>query len=238
MNFSMLLTRNLNSVYSNWFNVVLSLIVPIALVFIFESIYTAIPYALFTAQSLAPGIIIFSMSYLTLFSAYTVSMDVESGFLSSMKDKKLFSVFLAYQLPFVLLGFFQLVVTLFAGALLGGSFQQILGSTIFYIFFASFLVSLGLILGLNFNPGMTMAIGSVFTLVDALFCGAWLDVNMLGKLFKTLSYYLPFANAVDIGRGMLKGLSFQLYLSPFVELLFYFIISVTVALYSLKLRKN
>lgn len=238
MKFVKLISRNLHLVYTNWLPLTISLAVPIALVIIFESIYGTIPYSLFTAQSLAPGVVVFSLSYLTLFSAYLISKDVEDGFLNHLKDLSVFTIIRSYQIPFLLVGFFQMTVTLITGAFLGGIYHQIIESTVFYMLFASLMVSVGLIIGLNFNPAISMTIGSVFTLVDALFCGAWLDVNMLGSLFKTLAYYLPFANGVDISRAMLKGVSINLYYTQLSELIFYFIILTLLLVISLRLKRN
>lgn len=224
MNFRALLKRNFDELYSQQITVLATLLAPVALIFFFGSIYHTIPYVMFTSQSLTPGIVIFGHSLLVMFSAYQISNDRQKEFLISLTEQALYKSLTAYVLPYMLLGLMQLSIVLAVGTLMGGMFQQVPETSLFYFFFALLCTMTGLLIGLHFTPVQVISVGVAVILADALFCGAWLDVNMLGNLFKNFSYYLPFANAVDISRAMLKGISFFSNIHAFFELLLYLVV--------------
>ena len=82
-------------------NVFFGLGFPIVLLFLLSAIQANIPVELFEIERLAPGIAVFGLSFMTLFSATLVSKDRESSFLQRLYTAPLkpANFILGYMLP-------------------------------------------------------------------------------------------------------------------------------------------
>lgn len=109
-------------------------------------------------------------------------------------------------LPITLISLIQNLI-LFAVALLFGlqfSFNIIL-VIVATLPVSIIFSSLGLILGSIFNDKQASAISSLLIQVVAFTSGMWFDLNLVGGVYKTICYILPFANSVDLLKYILVG---------------------------------
>jgi ABC-2 type transport system permease protein len=202
-----LATRNLKEIFRDPVSIFLGLALPIGFLLLFTSIEKRLPLELFSAQMLAPAIVIFSFSFLIMFSGTLLAKDRQSAFLVRLFATPLKSsdYILAYMLPFIPLAFCQMAVCLLAGVIMGATFHGIIPIILILTLTALICIALGTTLGAIFTIGQVSGIGSVLITTISIFSGAWMDLNMVGGAFKSIAYAMPFAHAIDAVRWLAKG---------------------------------
>ena len=106
----------------------------------------------------------------------------------------------------------------------------------FFIFLmvALFCICLGMILGSLFTVNQVSGIGSLLITIISIFSGAWMDLKLIGGVFETIGYALPFAYAVDVSRSLLEGSSFSGVSNGFFIIVFSTVISFVLAILSFR----
>ena len=242
MKFYSLANRNIKEVYRDPVSVLLGLVMPVALLILFSSIYTRTQLDMFSPQMLTPGIIIFSFALLIMFSAILLSKDRQSAFLTRLFTAPLKSsdFILSYMLPFIPLAIIQILVCFIVGALLGATFSNIFISLLIFLLIAMICISLGIILGTFLTVNQVSGVGSLMVTAISLFCGAWTPLKLMGGIFETIGYSLPFAHAVDASQRLLSGSDFGDIANNFYVVLIYSAALFIIAILSFKrtMKKN
>ena len=101
----------------------------------------------------------------------------------------------------------QAVVCYIAAICLGLSISvNILLSVVAIIPCSLLYIALGLLCGSLFNDKQVGGIcGGLLTNLAAWLSGVWFDLELVGGVFKKISYALPFVHCVDMQRAVLKG---------------------------------
>ena len=232
MKFYSLSTRNLKEIYRDPVTILLGLAMPLGFLLLFASIEKKIPLEIYTAQNLTPGVTIFSFAFIIMFSATLLAKDKQSAFLIRLfaTPLKPSDYILSYLLPFIPFALLQIVVCFVTGILFGASFQNILISMLLFLFIAISCISLGMILGALFTVNQVSGVGSILITAISLFCGVWMDLKMVGGVFETIGYALPFAHAVDASRGLLSGSHFDSISHSFYIVILYSIVLFFLAI--------
>lgn len=242
MKFYSLTDRNLKEIYRDPVSVLLGLILPLALLILFGSIQKNIPVEIFSPQSLTPGIVIFSFTFLMMFSAILLAKDKQSAFLVRLFTTPLkpSDFILSYILPFIPLAFLQAVICIVVGILLGAAFSNLFTALLFFLLVALLCISIGVIIGTLFTVNQVSGIGSFLITAIGLFSGAWIDLKMVGGIFDTIGYALPFAHAVDASRGLLTGSVFNEISGSIYTVFLYTIIFLILAILMFRrtMKKN
>lgn len=182
---------------------------PIVLLLLLSAIQANIPVSLFEIESLAPGITVFGLSFMTLFSATLVARDRESSFLQRLYTTPMRArdFILGYMLPIVPIAVMQGVVCYVVAAALGLKLQvNILYGILMIAPISVFYIALGLLCGSLFNVKQVGGIcGALFTNLSAWFSGVWFDIELMGGGFKGIADLLPFVHAVELERAMVSG---------------------------------
>lgn len=182
---------------------------PMVLLFLLSAIQRNIPAALFEIESLAPGVCMFSLSFVTLFSAMLISKDRSGMLLNRLYTTPLTAkdFIIGYMLPLIPLGFLQTIVCALASVILG---LKVNGG--FFLMIACALpgillyVSLGLLFGSILTDKQVGGIcGALLTNVSAWLSGIWFDVELVGGAFVKIANVLPFIHAVEMERNALAG---------------------------------
>ena len=123
---------------------------PMALMLLLSAIQANIPVSLFEIESLAPGITVFGLSFMTLFSATLVARDRESALLQRLYTSplKAFDFIIGYMLPLIPIAIAQCAICYLMAIILGLSVTlDILLAVLMIIPFAIFQIALGLLCG-------------------------------------------------------------------------------------------
>jgi ABC-2 type transport system permease protein len=190
-------------------NLMFGLGFPVVLLLLLSAIQANIPVPLFEIAHLTPGITVFGLSFLTLFSATLVARDRESAFLQRLYTTPMTSAdfILGYMLPLVPLALAQSAVCYLVAVMLGLPVTvHILSAVLALIPAAVFYIALGLLCGSLFNVKQVGGIcGALLTNLSAWLSGVWFDLELVGGAFRKIAHGLPFVHAVEVERAVLAG---------------------------------
>ncbi len=185
------------------------IVLPVALALLLSAIQARIPAKMFTPEKLTPGIVVFSYSFLTLFSASVVAKDRKTALFQRLytTPMKAGDFILGYTVPYLPIALIQTAVVVCVFAIIGLPLTwRVALFVLLSLPAAIFFIFLGLLCGSVMTPSQVGGIcGSVVTNLSAWLSGAWFDVELVGGPFKAVSEALPFYHAVELGRGVLSG---------------------------------
>ncbi len=183
---------------------------PLVLLILLSAIQANIPVSLFEIESLTPGITVFGLSFMTLFSATLIAKDRESALLQRLYTTPLTATdfIFGYVLPVLPIGMMQSVICYLAAMILGLPITITILYAIFFILPVALLfIAVGLLCGSVFNTKQVGGIcGALFTNLAAWLSGIWFDLNLVGGVFKKIAYALPFVHAVELERAVFDGI--------------------------------
>ena len=201
--------RNMKEILRDPLNLIFGLGFPIVLILLLTAIGANVPVDLFEIGHLTPGIVVFGLSFMTLFSATLIAKDRGSSLLQRLYTTPLSPKdFIAgYILPILPICIAQTVICYAVALLLGLKVTvHIITSVIFTIPVALLFISLGLLCGSILNDKQVGGIcGALLTNLSAWLSGTWFDLQLVGGAFKKIAYMLPFVHAVEMGRAVLSG---------------------------------
>ena len=182
---------------------------PVVLLLLLSAIQANIPVSLFEIQRLAPGIAVFGLAFLTLFSATLVARDRETAFLSRLYTTPMTALdfILGYLLPILPIALAQSAICYGFAAILGLRLTvNVLYALVLMLPAALFFISVGLLCGSVMNVKQVGGIcGALFTNLTAWMSSTWFDLELVGGCFKKVAYALPFVHAVDLQRAAVNG---------------------------------
>ena len=178
---------------------------PLVLIGLLTAIQANIPASMFELNFLTPGITVFGLSFMTLFSATLISKDRESALLQRLYTTPLTAsdFIFGYTLPILPITVAQAIICYIAAALLGLELKiTVLYAILFLIPVALFYIALGLICGSVFTSKQVGGIcGALLTNLSAWLSGIWFDVDLVGGAFQKIANVLPFIHAVELERA-------------------------------------
>ena len=182
---------------------------PVVLLLLLSAIQANIPVSLFEIQHLAPGVAVFGLAFMTLFSATVIAKDRQSSFMSRLYTTPMTPVdfILGYTLPLIPIAMAEGVACyIFAVVLKLEISVNILLAIVFIIPIALLYIGLGLLCGSIFNDKQVGGIcGALLTNLSAWLSGIWFDLELVGGVFKKIAYALPFVHAVEMERAVISG---------------------------------
>ena len=201
--------RNAKEILRDPINLFFGLGFPIVLLLLLSAIQANIPVSLFEIASLTPGIAVFGLSFMTLFSATLIARDRGSSLLQRLYTTPLSSTdfILGYILPILPICMAQTVVCYAVAIALGLEVTvNMLLSVLAMLPVALFFISTGLLCGSFFTDKQVGGIcGALLTNLSAWLSGTWFDLELVGGAFKKVAYALPFVHAVEMERAVLRG---------------------------------
>ncbi len=182
---------------------------PLVILLLLSAIQANIPVQLFEIQHLSPGIAVFGLSFLTLFSATLIAKDRGSALLARLYTTPMSAsdFIFGYTLPIIPIALVQSMVCYIAAIALGLEITvNILYAVIAIIPVSLLYIALGLLCGSILSDKQVGGIcGALLTNLSAWLSGVWFDLDLVGGTFKKIAYALPFVHAVEMGRAVLLG---------------------------------
>ena len=182
---------------------------PLVLLFLLSTIQANIPVSLFEIDTLTPGITVFGLSFMTLFSATLVAKDRESALLQRLYTTPLtgFDFILGYMLPLLPIALGQTLICYLAAIPLGLTVSvNIIYAVVGMIPMAVFNIALGLLCGSVLGVKQVGGIcGALLTNISAWLSGVWFDLKLVGGAFEKIANALPFVHAVEMEKALFRG---------------------------------
>ena len=201
--------RNAREIIRDPLNLGFGLGFPLVLILLLSAIQANVPVPLFEIAHLAPGIAVFGLSFMTLFSATLISRDRSSSLLQRLYTTPLTAVdfILGYALPIVPFSAAQSLICYGVAVLLGLPVSvNILVAAALIIPVSVLYIALGLLFGSILNDKQVGGVcGALLTNLSAWLSGTWFDLELVGGVFKKIAHALPFVHAVELERAALSG---------------------------------
>lgn len=240
-------SRNTKEITRDPLTSVFGIAFPVVLLALLSMINKSIPQgsgpALFEIDSLAPGITVFGLSFLSLFSSMLIAKDRTTSFMLRLFTSPLTPAefIIGYTLPMLPMALLQTAVCFVFALLFGITFSvNLLVAAVVNIPVAVVFISLGLLFGSVLSEKAVGGVcGALLTNLSAWFSNIWFDTALVGGVFKTVADILPFSHAVNAARAAVAGN----YAAVFPDLWWvigYAVILLLAAItvFSVKLKKN
>ena len=163
---------------------------------------------IFSVGTLAPGMVVFGLSFLSIFLGILISGDRETAFLSRLFASPLtaFDFLFGYALPCIAVGLIQSVISFSFSFLLGFEFSWRLLLCAFALAVDSLLyISFGILSGTLFSQKALGAFNTIIVNLSAWLSGTWFDLSLVKGGFKKVCEILPFYRAVEAVKSTLSG---------------------------------
>lgn len=205
---------------------------PLILLLLLSAIQANVPVSLFEIDTLTPGITVFGLSFMTLFSATLVAKDRESALLQRLYTTPLSGLdfIIGYMLPLLPIAVGQTVICYLFALPLGLTFHiNIIYAVIGIVPMAVFNISLGLLCGSIFNVKQVGGIcGALLTNLSAWLSGVWFDLKLIGGIFEKIANVLPFVHASEMEKALFNG-SFEVAASHALPIVLYSVLITVIA---------
>ena len=201
--------RNMKELFRDPLTLFFGLGFPLVLLVLMNVIQRNVPVHIFEMETLAPGIALFGLTFLALFSGLLLARDRTSAFLARLTASPMTAsdFLLGYLLPMLPMAVGQSVICLAAAVALGLPLSWNLPAVVLSLIPSALLfIALGLLCGTLFNDKQVGGMcGALLTNVTAWLAGIWFDLSLMGGGFKTFAYLLPFAHGTDGAKAALAG---------------------------------
>ena len=205
---------------------------PLVLLLLMSAIQANIPVSLFEIGQLAPGITVFGLSFLTLFSATLIAKDRDSALLQRLYTTPLTGLdfILGYLLPLVPIALGQVVICYLFSMVLGLTVSiNLLYAVIGILPMAVFNISLGLLCGSVLGVKQVGGIcGALLTNLCGWLSGVWFDLELVGGFFEKIANVLPFVHAAQMEKALVQG-DFEMAAAHLLPVLLYSLVTTVVA---------
>lgn len=182
---------------------------PVVLLLLLSAIQASIPVSLFEIDRLTPGIAVFGLSFISLFSGVLIAKDRSSSFMMRMRSAPVSAAaFIAgYIFPLLPVALAQSLVCFAVALLLGAELSVYMLLALIVLLPAAVLyISIGLLAGSLLNDKQVGGVcGALLTNVSAWLSGIWFDLSLIGGAFEKAANLLPFAHAVKAAQAAFAG---------------------------------
>ena len=240
-------SRNTKEITRDLLTLIFGIAFPLALLALLSAINKSIPQGygpdLFQIEKLAPGITVFGLSFLSLFSSILIAKDRSTSFMLRLFTSPLkpADFILGYTLPMLPMAAAQTMLCYAASMVFGlRPSVNLLLAVVVNIPIAVVFIALGLLFGSILNEKVVGGVcGALLTNLSAWFSNIWFDTALVGGAFVKIADCMPFSHAVNAARAAVAGD----YAAIFPDLWWVIgyavvLLSAAVAVFSVKLKKN
>lgn len=205
--------RNAKEIARDPLTFIFGILLPILLIAMMRMLTNAIGgvNTAFEIGNFAPGMAVFSLTFVMLFSSILVSGDRASAFLARLFASPLRAsdYLLGYSLPVFVIGLMQATVCLLVAIPFGLAPDNLPAVLLALLPTVALMTGMGLLFGTALTDKQSGGLFPILINVATLMSGTWFDLKLIGGAFAAISYALPFAHAVDAARLALEGRLFQ-----------------------------
>lgn len=201
--------RNTKEILRDPLNLAFGIGFPVVLLLLLTLIQSNVPVDVFAIGQLAPGIAVFGLSFVSLFSGILIAKDRSASFMLRLFVSPMTApqFLLGYVIPLFPMAVLQVAVCFAVSVLLGlHAAVNILLCVVVLMPAALLFIGIGLLCGCVFTDKQVGGVcGALLTNLSAWLSGAWFSLDLVGGAFKAIANALPFVHAVNAGRYALSG---------------------------------
>jgi len=239
-----LTTRNIKEIIRDPLGPVFLIAVPLFMEVLFYLAFHSLT-SQFAMSLLAPGIVVFSEAFLTLFAGLLISVDRNTSFLTRLyvSNASAHEFILSYFFSLLPIAFVQSVLFLAVGGLLDPTFWSpyLLIGVLFSIITTALFLSFGVLFGSICNEKSIGGVSSIVIVSQSLLSGMWFPTEGLPQGFLVFMRVLPFKNATLLLQNGIAGVfSFEDTVMPLLIVLAYtaVVFVLAVLIFRKKMEEN
>lgn len=240
-------SRNTKEILRDILTLFFGLAFPLVILLLLYAIGSAVPEEahldMFDIEILTPGITVFGLSFIALFSAQLIAKDKTTSFMMRLFTSPIKSseFILGYTLPLIPMSLAQTLICYITAIILGLEFTpNILLAAVVNIPIALAFIALGLLCGTVLSEKAVGGIcGALLTNLSAWFSNIWFDTALVGGWFEGIANALPFAHAVNAARYALNG-EFESVMPDLLWVIGYAVVllAVAIVIFTVKMKRN
>lgn len=240
-------SRNIKEILRDILTLFFGLAFPLVILLLLYAIGSAVPEEahldMFDIENLTPGITVFGLSFIALFSAQLIAKDKTTSFMMRLFTSPIKSseFILGYTLPLIPMSLAQTLICYITAIILGLEFTpNILLAAVVNIPIALVFIALGLLCGTVLSEKAVGGIcGALLTNLSAWFSNIWFDTALVGGWFEGIANALPFAHAVNAARYALNG-EFESVMPDLLWVIGYAVVllAVAIVIFTVKMKRN
>ena len=227
--------RNFKEILRDPLSLIFTLAMPLFLEILFYFIFHNMT-SQFAMKYLAPGIVVFAQSFISLFVGLLIALDRSSSFLTRLyvSKAKSYEFIFAYALAIVPIVLIQSILFFLVGGIIDSSIfglgmvLAILISLVTSLFF----ISMGILLGTLCNEKSIGGVSSIVIAGQSVLSGMWFPIEGLNGGIITFMNVLPFRNATMLVQNTMIGINdiFKDFVLPLIIVLAYTVVSFVTAI--------
>lgn len=227
--------RNLKEITRDPISLVFIIGLPLVMEILFYLIFHKLT-SQFEMKYLAPGIVVFSQAFLTLFVGLLISIDRNTSFLTRLyvSKAKSYEFIISYAISLIPIVLVQSILFFLIGGIVDPSLFKIemIYSILLSLIVSLLFLGLGILFGSICNERSVGGVASIVISAQSVLSGMWFPVEGLdGGMIKVMNI-LPFKNATILIQNTLNGINnpFDDFVKPLIIVLVYSILSFIAAI--------
>lgn len=227
--------RNLKEIIRDPVSLIFIIIVPLLLEIIFYFLFRNLTDQ-FAMKYLAPGIVVFSESFLALFVGLLITLDRGTSFLTRLYVSKArsFEFIFSYALAVLPICLVQSILFFLVGGIIDVSIFSIgmIWAILLSVVTSLFFVSIGILFGSLFNEKAIGGVTSIIITAQSILSGMWFPLEGLNETIIIIMKVLPFKNATMLIQNVASGIGepFNDFFFPLIIVLSYTIVTFIAAI--------
>lgn len=227
--------RNIKETLRDPLSLIFTIGLPLAMEILFYLIFHELTPQ-FEMKYLAPGIVVFSQSFLALFVGLLLAVDRSTSFLTRLyvSKAKSYEFIFSYAIAIIPIVLIQSILFFLIGIIFDSSILSInmLFCILLSIVTSLFFMAMGLLLGTVCNEKSIGGVSSIIIAGQSVLSGMWFPTEGLNKGMITLMNVLPFRNATLLIQNTLNGIndSFKDFLLPLIIVIAYTVVAFIIAI--------
>ena len=222
--------RNLKEILRDPLSLIFTLGMPLFMEILFYLIFHDLT-SQFEMKYLAPGIVVFAESFLTLFVGLLIALDRSTSFLTRLyvSKAKSYEFIFSYALAMIPVVLIQTILFFLVGGIFDSSIFC-LGMIIaipLSLVTSLFFIAIGILLGTICNEKSIGGVSSIIIAGQSVLSGMWFPLEGLNEGMIVLMNCLPFRNATKLIENTVNGIDdpFKDFILPLIIVLGYTILS-------------
>ena len=227
--------RNLKEILREPLSLVFTIGLPLFMEVLFYFIFHDMT-SQFAMKYLAPGIVVFSQAFLTLFTGMLIATDKSSSFLTHLyvSKAKSYEFIFAYAFAILPIALIQSILFFVVGGIIDSSIFCVgmIWAVLQSIMTALFFIALGILFGSISNEKSVGGISSIVIVGQSVLSGMWFPMDELDQSIIMLMNVLPFRNATLLIQNVLNGINNVVsdYFFPLINVILYSVIIFILAI--------
>lgn len=202
--------RNVKEIVRDPLSLVFTIVTPLFMEVLFYFLFHG-QTDQFDMKYLAPGIVAFSHSFITLFAGLLLALDRSTSFLTRLYVSKArpHEFIFSYVLAVLPISLIQASLFFLVGGIIDNSIfsVRIIYAILISLISAFFFTSVGILLGSICNEKAIGGVASIFIAGQSVLSGMWFPINGLDPVMVKIMEALPFRNATLLIQNTVKGIN-------------------------------